>query len=55
MQFRFDTRSQGVVDGLVELDEDSEREGGAEHLQLHQLVQTLLQGVACRGEVGENV
>ena len=49
VQLGLDPGGQGVVDGLVELDENPESQGRAEHLELHQLVQTLLQGVAWGG------
>ena len=49
VELGLDPGGEGGVDGLVELDEDPECEGGAEHLQLQELVQALLQRVAQRG------
>jgi len=49
VEFSFDPGVQCGVDGLVELYQHPEGEGRAEHLVLHQLVQTLLQGVAQGG------
>ena len=39
VELGLDPGGKGVVYGLVELNEHSEGEGGAEHLQLHQLIQ----------------
>jgi len=49
VEFSFDPGVESGVDGFVELDENPEGQGRAEHLVLHQLVQTLLQGVAQGG------
>ena len=46
VEFGFDPSVQGGVDRFVELDENPESQGRAEHLVLHQLVQALLEGVA---------
>ena len=45
----FDPSVEGGVDRFVELDENPESQGRAEHLVLHQLVQALLEGVAQGG------
>ena len=39
-------RVKSCVDGLVELQQDLQCERGREELQLHQLVESLLEGVA---------
>ena len=49
VEFCFDPSVQGGVDRFVELDENPESQGRAEHLVLHQLVQALLEGVAQGG------
>jgi len=49
VEFSFDPGVESGVDGFVELDENPESQGRAEHLVLHQLVQTLLEGVAQSG------
>jgi len=46
VEFGLDPGVQSGVDRLVELDENPEGQGRAEHLVLHQLVQALLEGVA---------
>ena len=49
MELGLDPHGQGVLDTFVELDEDTEGEGRGQHLQLEELIQTLLQRVAQRG------
>ena len=49
MQLSLDPHGQGVLDTFVELDEDTEGEGRGQHLQLEELIQTLLQRVAQGG------
>lgn len=49
VELGLDSCGKGVLDALVKLDEDPEGKGGGEHLELEELVQTLLQSVAQRG------
>ena len=49
MQLCFDPSSEGVVYTFIKLNKNSQSQSRAQHLQLHQLVQTLLQRVAWDG------
>ena len=42
MELGLDTGGKGVVDRLVELDENSKSQGGCQHMKLKKLIKTFL-------------
>merc|ERR1719167_494787 len=46
VQLSFNPSGKSVVNGFVELNKNSESKSRTKHLQLHQLIQTFLQGMA---------
>jgi hypothetical protein len=49
MQLSLNPSSEGVVYTFIKLNKNSQSQSRTQHLKLHQLVQTLLQGMACDG------